>query len=100
MPWILRRMAGLAGLGVMLLAGTACVAQPPYPPIPPPRAEMRPPPPRERLVWQEGHWHWNGGAYDWIPGHWIERPAPSAVWVPGRWVSQGGAWVWEPAHWR
>lgn len=98
-----RRALVLGGLGTLMAGSivTASQAQPrPYPPIPPPRFEERPPPPGRRLIWQQGYWHWNGGAYDWMPGHWVRPPRPAAVWVPGRWVARRGAWVWAPAHWR
>ncbi|MBE9604878.1 YXWGXW repeat-containing protein [Acetobacteraceae bacterium H6797] len=92
-------MGALGAIGATVFA-SASFAQPPYPPMPPPRFEERPPPPNERLFWAAGHWHWNGHAYEWIPGRWVERPRPEAVWVPGEWVARRGAWVWVPAHWR
>jgi hypothetical protein len=51
------------------------------------------------VVWEPGHWHWNGTTYVWIRGHYVERTAAGARWVPGEWVQRGGAWVWVPAHW-
>lgn len=88
-----------------LAAGLAgCVPPPPgphYPPVPPLRSEMRPPPPRAELVWEPGNWHWNGGAYEWVPGHYTERRwTPEARFVPGHWVDRRGQAVWEPAHWQ
>jgi|SRR5690349_15498558 hypothetical protein len=96
---------------LLLLTGLAgCVPPPPpayapvaaqlnpYPAVPPPRAEPVPPPPRERLVWQPGHWHWNGASYQWIPGRYVDQVA-GARWVPGHWEQRGGAWGWAPGHW-
>ncbi len=80
-----------------------CVVAPapnPYPPVPPLRVELIPPPPpvQERLVWQGGHWHWNGAGYVWNPGHYV-AVAVGARWEPPHWALRGGAWVWVPGHW-
>ncbi len=83
------------------LADTA-VAQPPpaYAPIPPPRYErMPPPPPGARVVWEPGHWHWNGRGYVWYGGHYVNVRPQYHHYEPGRWVDRGGRWVWMPAHW-
>ena len=79
----------------------AALAQPPYPPMPPPRPEgMRPPPPGEAYVWRPGHWAWNGRGYVWEPGRYVVRQATYHEYVPGAWVMRHGAWVWVPPHWR
>jgi hypothetical protein len=88
------RLKYAGALAVMLLSG--CVVAPGGPPpVPVARVEVVPPPPSARVVWQPGGWHWNGGAYVWIRGHYVERQAAYHRWVPGHW--QGGAWI--PAHW-
>ena len=81
------------------LAGPA-VAQPsPYEPVPPMRPERMPPPPLgRRMVWEPGHWHWNGIRYVWIGGHYIE-PGRYAHYVHGHWANRRGVWEWIPAHW-
>jgi len=73
---------------------------PPYPPVPPPRSEFVPvAPPGRRVVWEPGHWHWNGRGYVWIGGHYIEPRPQYTRYVPGAWVRRGPQWVWVPAHW-
>jgi hypothetical protein len=73
----MRKFTTLAAvLAVSLLA--ACTNQPPtdansFPPVPPLIAESIPKPPvtSEPLMWQPGHWDWNGTAYVWAKGqHW------------------------------
>ena len=77
----------------------AALAQPPYPPVPPPRYEAVPPPPGASYIWEPGHWHWNGVQYIWLPGHYVVRHARYRRYIPGIWVMRGGTWVWVPAHW-
>ena len=59
---------------------------PTYAPIPPPRPEVVPPPPRERMVWEPGHWHWNGYRYIWIGGRYIPVQAHHREYIPGAWA--------------
>lgn len=100
MKWLL-----VGGVVCLLGAGGigTAVAQPPppgYAQVPPPRQEMVPPPPQGgRMIWEPGHWHWDGVRYVWIGGHYIERRG--GHWVAGRWVwgPREGRWVWRPAHW-
>ena len=67
---------------------------------PAPRSELIPPAPNERVVWDPGRWNWNGQAYFWISGRYVERPYQQAVWKPGHWSEQSGAWVWDEGRWR
>ena len=85
-----------------LVAGLAgpVSAQPAYAPLPPPRAEVVPPPPGTRYVWAPGHWQWNGVRYVWVGGRYLVRPVRYTAWVPPHWALRGGAWVWLPGHWR
>ncbi len=78
------------------LAG--CVVEPPDlpPAIPPPRVEAVPPPPTPRVVWQPGGWHFSGGSYVWVPGHYVKRLAAYHRWIPGHW-DPGRVWV--AGHW-
>jgi hypothetical protein len=72
-------------------------------PIAPPavREEIVPAPPdsAERVAWVRGRYEWNGAAYYWVPGHYIERPRPGLYWEPGRWVAVNGRWEWYAGHW-
>ncbi len=94
-----RRML-FTGFGLIALAPIAAHAQGErgYPPVPALREEMIPPPPRERMLWEPGHWHWNGGQYVWIRGHYIER-GRFTRWEHGHWEIRGGVQVWVPGHW-
>ncbi len=58
-----------------------------------------PPPGPPVMIWEPGQYHWNGNAYVWIPGHYVERRPEMRRWVQGHWDYRGGAWVWVPAHW-
>jgi hypothetical protein len=107
---IARRRLILAMLGSCIALAGCVVAPPPgpppgpppnpYPAPPPPRVEVipEPPPVREQVGWQPGHWHWNGYAYEWLPGRYVARPVGSR-WEPAHWAWRGGAWVWVPGHW-
>jgi hypothetical protein len=93
----MKKLLAVSALGLMMAA--PAFAQP-YPPVPPPRAEMVPPPPGAQYAWEGGHWHWNGAQYAWVPGHYVVRRAGWHNWVPGHWADRGGRWVWVPAHWQ
>ncbi len=98
--------ASLASLALAGLLGGCVVAEtasPPVPaaqvappPVPAERVEYIPPPPSAAVLWQPGEWHWNGVAYVWRPGHYIQRVAYYHHWVRGHW---NGAGVWIPGHW-
>ncbi|MDE2198709.1 MAG: YXWGXW repeat-containing protein [Rhodospirillales bacterium] len=97
----LRLFACTLALGAGLSsAALAQVERPPYPPVPPLRAEVVPRPPGPRFVWEPGHWHWNGRAYVWFRGHYIRPYAHRPHYVPGHWVRRGPGWVWLRAHWQ
>jgi hypothetical protein len=109
------RLLRTALVAVPLLSlATACVVAPPphrvavevVAPKPPPpvRYEAPPPPPPDRaelVVWDPGHWRWDGHDWAWQPGHYIERPRREAHWVPGRWAARpDGTWAWVEGRWR
>jgi YXWGXW repeat-containing protein len=73
----------------------------PYPPVPAARAEVMPKPPvsAEPLIWQPGHWDWDGRGYVWAPGQWVGRAGHGAMWQDGYWTLHNGGWAWVPAHW-
>lgn len=101
------RWATLTGsmLAVQLAACTPPPAAPgaslPFPPVPPPREEAIPKPPvsEEPLVWQPGHWDWNGKDYVWISGKWVPRDGHGTMWMDGYWKRSGSDWIWVPGHW-
>jgi hypothetical protein len=76
----------------------AAAAVAPYPP-PARRAEIPPAARSTDALWLVGHWHWDGSKYSWTPGHYVERPSPSANWMPGYWEQDFGGWRWTEGHW-
>ncbi len=90
-------------LAAVLAVGSLgpAVAQPPYPPVPPPRYEIVPPRPGPHAAWMPGHWNWNGTRYVWIRGHYVRRWPRGGHWAPGHWVwaPRAGRWVWRQGRW-
>ena len=74
--------------------------QPPNGPPPPIQSENIPPPPDGNSVWQSGYWQWTGYQYQWVPGHYGERPYPTAVWIPDHWEQYQGGYAFIPGHWQ
>ena len=97
-------LALLAG-ALALLAG--CAAEPQAvsmtapPPVPPPRSEPIPKPPvtATPLIWQPGHWDWNGAGYVWQRGEYVPREGHGELYMPGYWAQSPSGWQWQPAHW-
>lgn len=103
------------GLGILALLVTGCSYAPYSPPSyneqasaeviapgppPAPRYEATPPPPTGVVVWEPGHWNWNGRDWEWAPGQYVARAQPDAQWIPGHWAQRAGSgWVWVPDHW-
>ncbi len=67
---------------------------------PPLQSEYVPPPPDDTYVWQSGYWQWTGSQYQWVPGHYAQRPYPTAMWVPDHWEQYNGGWAFVPGHWQ
>ena len=97
------RMAPVALVLAGLLAGcaTETTTANPYPPVPPPIAETRPLPPvsAQALMWQPGHWTWNGSGYVWQKGEYVPAAGHGPLFQPGYWQQSPAGWKWEPAHW-
>ena len=95
---------------ILLLAACAPGTKTPgwtFAPAEPPRSaqqEVIPSPPEgkgDRYVWQLGYWDWDGKEYNWVPGHFVERPDGGGNWVDGHWIYAGtDHWIWIPGHWR
>lgn len=94
-------MRGVAAFVVLCcLAIAGCDApRPTHPPIPPYRTEQVPLPPVSDavVVWEPGHFDWNGVDYTWVPGKWVE--GTSTNWLEGYWDETKPTPVWVPAHW-
>jgi hypothetical protein len=93
-----------AFLAVGLLAG--CGEKPqtdvnPFPPVPPVISEVMPKPPitAEPLMWQPGHWDWNGSGYVWAKGQYVPAAGHGNLWMPGWWSRSDSGWSWQPPHW-
>ncbi len=73
------------------------IGPPPHPPV-----ERVPPPPVEHRgwAWHPGYHRWDGRAYVWVPGTYVEPPHPHAHWVAGHWAHHDGGYVWVEGHWR
>jgi hypothetical protein len=88
--------------GIFLAAGIA-QAQVVVRVAPPERpVERIPPPPHEHpnWAWHSGYHRWDGHAYVWVPGYYVEPPHPHAHWVDGHWDHHGEGYVWVEGHWR
>jgi len=96
----MRHVAVVPALCLLLLAGCAA-AYPTHPPVPPIRAEQVPTPPHSQvvLIWQPGHFDWNGVEYIWIPGEWVDRAGHGTLWQDGYWQQSAQTSQWLPAHW-
>lgn len=100
-----KRFVAAAWLGLSLLTGCAApttAAGNPFPPPPPPRMEAVPKPPvsGEQLLWQPGHWDWNGNGYSWQSGEYVPAAGHGNLFQPGYWSQTPSGWVWVKAHWR
>jgi len=70
----------------------------PYPP-PAARVEVIPPRPRERAVWIDGEWSWQGKQWTWESGAWVLPPlgASYAPWIAYR--APSGKVIFTPGAW-
>ena len=93
----------LARLSILPIALAACVPAGPgmAPAVPAIRSERipAPPPSRVTLIWQPGHYDWDGASYDWVGGEWVPRSGHGPLWQDGFWRREGGRLVWIQAHW-
>ena len=77
------------------------MAGPSHPPVPAVLAEYVPRPPSSRvpLIWQPGHYDWDGARYLWRTGAWVIRADHGTLWQDGYWQSAAPVSVWVPGHW-
>ena len=96
----MKRCAVILGLCLFFLGGCSAV-YPAHPPVPPIRTERVPAPPPSSvvLIWQPGHYDWNGTSYVWLPGEWVARDGHGTLWQDGYWQQNNQTSVWVPAHW-
>lgn len=93
-----------AALAVSMIAGCIQIQTSggnPHPPVPDALAETIPKPPvtAEALMWQPGHWDWNGSGYVWAPGQYVPAAGHGSLWMPGWWSRSESSWIWQPPHW-
>jgi hypothetical protein len=98
---MLKKLLISSTFGLLLGVGSACAAEV-FVRVAPPRPiiETRIAAPGPGYVWVGGYHRWDGGAYAWVPGHWMVPPRPRAVWVAHHWVRRRGGWVFVEGHWR
>lgn len=88
-----------ASPSVQLAQATVEVIAPSAPPAV--REEVVPPPPSATVTWEPGFWSWSGANWQWVSGHYVERPSPQAVWEPGHWTqAANNGWLWIQGRWR
>ncbi len=58
-----------------------------------------PPPASTELIWQPGHFDWDGEHYLWVRGEWIERTGANMLWRDGFWDAARKPPAWVPAGW-
>lgn len=63
------------------------------------RVEVPPPQPIATAVWADGYWHYAGGQWIWVPGHWAVPPRAGATWRPSTWVPDGLRLRLNPGGW-
>jgi WXXGXW repeat (2 copies) len=101
----MRKSTALAAvLTIALAAGCSPGSGPdanPYPPVPQLISEAIPRPPviAEPLMWQPGHWDWNGSGYVWARGQYVPAAGHGSLWMPGWWSRTQAGWTWQPPHW-
>jgi len=71
----------------------------PPPPAVIPESIPKPPVTEDPVIWQPGHWEWQGLGYVWQQGQWIPRAGHGTEWQDGYWALQDKTWVWIPGHW-
>ena len=70
--------------------------------VAPPRAviEERGVAPHAGYVYQRGYHRWDGNAYAWTPGVWVQPPHEHARWVDHRWQHRKDGYVFVEGRWR
>ena len=95
---------GFLAVPALLLLSASAMAQSTVviaPSAPPPiRQETVPPAPAPDVVWQSGHWAWNGAQYVWVNGVYVARPRPQVAWVPGHWDQTPTGYTWVDGYWQ
>jgi hypothetical protein len=97
-------MAGLLAVGA-LAAPLTGFAQPTelriYVETAPPPAKVTAPPTEAKVgyVWSDGYWAWNGKAYEWTEGSFVQIVEPAQKWVGPTWTQENDKWYFTAGHW-
>lgn len=65
---------------------------------PPPLRIEYAPAPRHGQIWAPGHWEWNGRAYIWSTGIWMQA-RPGYSYIQPAWVQRGNRWEMHRGGW-
>jgi hypothetical protein len=94
------RAALVFPLLAVVLAGCVVVsADHPAVPLLPAEQVPVPPPSKVTLIWQPGHFDWDGTNYILVQGAWVDRAGHGTLWQDGYWQPAKGTSVWVAAHW-
>src|SRR5450432_623148 len=104
-----RTLLAIAVTGALLAAACTTVVREPahparviYREMPPPVAEVRPPPPVAGYNWMPGHYAWRENDWRWQPGHYVQvavRPMPPVI-VEDVVVAPSARHVYVRGHWQ
>ncbi len=98
-------LAAALAASVAMLGGcaveTAPTAMAVPPAIPATTIEVIPKPPvtATPIIWQPGHWDWNGAGYVWTAGQYVPNVGHGNLYMPGYWARSTAGWQWQSAHW-
>lgn len=97
----MKQFAIAIAAAVMLTGCVNTMTTAAYPAIPPLQPETIPNPPVTDipLLWQPGHWNWNGAGYEWQPGLYIPRDDHGGTYLPGHWELTNAGYTWVPFQW-
>lgn len=104
-------------LGALIMGLGACSSSPadeaqiepqPFPfvrlsptaPPQPPLEQKYPPEEPMKEVWRAGFWKYDGMQFEWVPGHYMMRPDPTASWTSDRWEQRTFGWAFVPGFWQ
>ena len=50
--------------------------------------------PKDKMVWIQEEWNWDGGKFVLTPGHWEKERADYGAYIPGHWDINNGNCIW------
>ncbi len=94
--------SGVALSALCAVALSGCLGTgPTHPPVPatPDEQVPVPPPSTTTLIWQPGHYDWDGAHYLWVRGEWTASTGETRLWRDGFWDTVNKQPVWVPGRW-